>query len=917
MGLSVGTKLGPYEIVAPLGVGGMGEVYRATDTRLGREVALKVLPGDFLESEEGRTRFEREARALATLSHPNIAAVYAFEEIPGSPGSPSRHLLAMELLEGGTLREALAKGPLPLKKALDVGLQVAEGLAAAHGKGIVHRDIKPENVFVTKDGHVKILDFGLARHDVTRHDPADTRSPTLAAVSEKGVVLGTVAYMSPEQARGETVDFRSDQFSLGTVLYEMLTGKRPFVRDSAAQTMAAIIQDEPEPVTKLDPKLPAPVGWLVQRCLSKDKEERYSSTKDLAKELHNLRTHLSEAVSAANGALADEPRLRPRVPYWVLVLAAAVTLAVALGLYVGFRSSRTGPPPGSPLIVSLNFPVDAGPNVANPPALTPDGKTIVYVGLSYANQKIFVRRLDHDEIRPIPGTDGAWFPFLSPDGLEVGFFADRKLKKVALAGGSPVTLCDAPRSRGGNWGADGTIVFVPSATSGLWRIPASGGEPRKVTTPDAAKDERHYFPQFLPDGEHVLFAITDGRRTSRAAVVSLRTGEQRILIEDAAYPRYLPTGHLLFTRPGSLFAVPFSLSRLEVSGSPVPLLDDLVTNFSLSRHAEFAFSQEGTLVYVPALQLQRTLVWVDRKGAVERVPFPPGHYYSAGLSPDGGRLAVITAEKGGRRALLVGDLTRGTLSHSVAEGSIGFLVWAPDGKRIAFGFAPEGGELNHVFWQDADGSTPPERLTGQTTPRREDLWNSIAPDGFSPDGNLLLVDVINNAPDAADPGCHIFVLSLIGEKTLRPFLQTKFNEEGAHFSPDGRWVAYYSNDSGRHEVFVRPFPGPGPKWQISTEGGLFPLWSRSGRELFYRNGEKMMVVDVETKLTFRAGRPRALFEGRYIFGDSTYAVTPDGTRFLMIKEDPAESETTVGCVKNLKVILNWFEEVKRRVPGAK
>ena len=353
MTLAPATRLGPYEIVAPLGSGGMGEVYRARDTKLGREVALKVLPGDFLESEEGRARFEREARALAALSHPNIAAIYSFEENSG------RHLLVMELLEVDTLRQALAKGPLPLRKALDVGLQVAEGLAAAHGKGIVHRDVKPENVFLTKDGHAKLLDFGLARHDVARHDPADTRSPTLAAVSEKGVVVGTVAYMSPEQARGETVDFRSDQFSLGVVLYEMLTGKRPFGGASAAETLAAIIRDEPEPVTKLDPKLPALLGWIVQRCLSKDPAERYASTIDLAKELQSLRLHLSEAVSATDVPPGETHRLRRRVPVWALVPAVALT--AALGLFFGSRFLRIGSPSAPSLSLSLSFPVDAAP----------------------------------------------------------------------------------------------------------------------------------------------------------------------------------------------------------------------------------------------------------------------------------------------------------------------------------------------------------------------------------------------------------------------------------------------------------------------------------------------------------------------------------------------------------------------------
>ena len=907
MSLSVGTCLGPYEIVDPLGAGGMGEVYRAKDTRLGRDVAVKVLPEIVSNDPRALARFEQEAKAVAALSHPNILALFDV----GKESSVS--FVVMELLEGETLREVLAKGPLSLRKALDVGLQVAEGLAAAHGKGIVHRDVKPENVFLTRDGHAKLLDFGLARSRPVPAGRDETQSPTVDKLTSAGVVLGTVAYMSPEQARGETVDFRSDQFSLGIVLYEMLTGKRPFGGASAAETLAAIIREEPEPLTKLDPKLPALVGWIVQRCLSKDPEERYSSTKDLAKELQNLRTHLSEAVSAADVAPGEGPRLRRRVPYY-WTLAAVAALAAVLGLFAGIRFVRTGSPPASPLKFSLSFPGDAAPRTLehNPFALSPDGRTLVFEGDieggGGARSKLFVRRLDLDEIRPIPGTDGTSYftsPFMSPDGLEVGFFAEGKLKKVSLAGGSPITLCDAPDPRGGSWGADGTIVFAPSpTTSGLWRIPASGGEPRRVTNPDVAKGDNHGFPQILPDGEHVLCTLFSRNSPPRAAVVSLRTGEQRIVLEDARRSRYLPTGHLVFARPGTLLAVPFSLKRLETSGSPVPVLEGLVTNSNFTAAAEYAFSQEGTLVYSASRQLQRTLLWVDRKGAVERVPFPPGGYEEVALSPDGGRLAAITVDKGEKQALVFGDLARGTLSRSAAEGSFQRLAWAPDGKRVAFGFGP--GKGFQAFWQSADGSTPPECLTGEAPLRHDE------PTSFSPDGSLLLVEARNLAD--AISHWNIFALPLNGEKTLRPFLQTKFTEQAARFSPDGRWVVYLSNESGRDEVFVRPYPGPGGKWQISTEGGDEPCWSRSGRELFYWQGDsKMMVVDVETKPTFRAGRARTLFEGRYLSSNvNYYDVTRDGTRFLMIKEDPAESGPA-----QVKVVLNWFEEVKRRVPGAK
>ena len=901
MPLPSGTRLGPYEVLSPLGAGGMGEVYRARDTRLDRAVALKVLPEEFFENSGSIARFEREAKALAAVTHPNIAVIYSFEEVSG------RYLLVQELLEGESLRDLQVRGPVPLRKALDIALQAAEGLAAAHGKGIVHRDVKPENVFLTREGHAKILDFGLARSRPVPAGRDETQSPTVDKLTSEGVVLGTVAYMSPEQARGETVDFRSDQFSLGTVLYEMLIGKRPFGGASAAETLTAIIREEPEPVTKLDPKLPALLGWIVQRCLSKDPEERYSSTKDLAKELQNLRTHLSEAVGAASVAPGEGTRLRRRVAYWTL--AAAVALAAAVGLLAGVRFARSASRLASPLHFSLSFPVDAAPRTHehNPFALSPDGRTLVFEGGDASRWKLFVRRLDLDEIREIPGTDGtARFstPFISPDGLEVAFFADGKLKKVSLSGGSPTTLCDAPSPRGGSWGADGTIVFAPSVTmSGLWRIPASGGEPRRVTNPDVAKGDTHVFPEILPDGEHVLFTFFGKDLPGRAAVVSLRTGEERVVMEDAFRARYLPTGHLVFARPGTLLAIPFSLKRLETSGFPVPLLEGLVTNSNFTRAAEYAFSQEGTLVYAASRQLQRTLVWVDRKGAVEQVPFPPGGYASVALSPDGGRLATLTVDKNEKQALLFGDFARGTLSRSAAEGTFQGLAWAPDGKRVAFGLG-SGKVMINTFWQSADGSTPPERLSA--TPLAQDCPS------FSPDGSLLLVTVVT--PGDTGLKRNIFTLPIDGERTMRPFLQTKFSEGSARFSPDGRWVVYLSNESGRDEVFVRPYPGPGGKWQLSTGGGDEPLWSRSGRELFYWQGDnKMMVVDVETKPTFRAGRARTLFEGRYISqAVNFYDVTSDGTRFLMIKEDPAESGPA-----EVKVVLNWFEEVKRRVPGVK
>ena len=887
MGLAPGKRLGPYEVIAPLGAGGMGEVYRARDTKLARDVALKVLPDQLSYDPKALARFENEAKAVAALSHPHILAIHDFGRIDGVS------FAVTELLEGETLRALLQRGPLPVRRALEIAGQVADALAAAHEKGIVHRDVMPENVIVSKEGNVKLLDFGLARQSVLPSDSAFTNTPTGDLLTAAGAIVGTVAYMSPEQAQGLAVDHRSDQFSLGTVLYEMLTGKKPFRGASTAETLTSIIRDEPEPLETGAPNVPAPVRWLVERLLAKETGGRYAATQDLAQELISLRAHLSEAASATGVAPGETSRIRRQVPVWALPAVAA--LAALLGLFAGLRSARVGSSPAS-LRLAISFPVDAEPGTVNhnPFVLSPDGRTLVFSGT-----KLFVRRLDGDEIRAIPGTEGGYFfsPFISPDGLEIGFFSGGKLKKVSLAGGSPITLCDGG-SAGGSWGADGTIVFaraIPGKPPGLWRIPGSGGDARVVAASDAAKGQFFRFPQILPDGEHVLFVIKEGDGAMRAAVVSLRTGERRVVVEDASYARYLPTGHLVFTRPGSLFAVAFGLKRLETVGSPVPLLDDLVTNTDFSQAAAYTFSQEGTLVYAPRPRLQRTLVWVDRKGAVERVPLPPGGYHAVALSPDGGRLAAITHEKGETFSLMIGDLARGTFSRSKVEGKYQSLAWVPDGKRIAFGFGT-GGKNHAAFWQSADGSGLPERLTSEAGIEHE------VPSSFSPDGNLLLVTVGSGAR------AGVFALPIGGERTLQPVLPQPGGD--VQFSPDGRWMAYGA-DGG---IDVEPFPGTGPKWKISNEGASEFHWSRSGRELFYRNENKMMVVDIEMKSVFRSGRPRLLFEERYLdVGDqNAFDVSADGTRFLMIREDPAELGSA-----HANVVLNWFDEVKRRVPGAK
>ena len=680
----------------------------------------------------------------------------------------------------------------------------------------------------------------------------------------------------------------------------MLTARRAFGGDTEASVISAIMTGEPPPLSSLQPLTPPALDRLVRRCLAKDPDDRWQTAADVAEDLRGI----SQDAVATDSVLAVMPRRRRRL---VWTLAAGAALLLAVGLVAGLRFAHFGSTPASPLRLTLSFPAEEAlvTEDYNPLALSPDGKTLVYRGVTNSKRQLFLRRLDRNEIRPIPDTDWALAPFFSPDGLEVGFFdiMEGKLKKVALAGGGPTTLCAAPVPRGASWGPDGTIVFTPDMKSGLWRIPASGGEPRAVTRPDKAAVARHLFPQVLPDGDHVLFWIRDETRASRVAVVSLRTGEQRILVENAYDARYLPTGHLLFSRNGALFAVPFDLKRLAASGPPVMLLDDV---FRTNLGFEYAVSADGTLVYVPALVPRRTLVWVDRRGAAEPVPLlPPGGYGTVALSPDGGRVAAVIEEKGQATGLAVGDLARGTLSHSTAEGQFSSAIWAPDGTRLAVSFAPsrpgQAPELIGAFWQSTDLSTPPKRLTSESAHQEE------APTSFSPDGRWLLVYVSSFSDTSA--AHSLFVQELTGTRPFRPFLQGKAYYGNGRFSPDGQWVAYDSDESDASnfpEVFVRRFPGPGSKWQISSDGGMNPVWSRSGRELFYWNwkDDKLMAVDVETTPTFRAGRPRVLFPAHA----SDYDIAPDGLRFLMIQPDPAEFAGS-----HVNVVLNWFEEVRAKM----
>jgi eukaryotic-like serine/threonine-protein kinase len=890
MPLAAGSRLGPYEILAPLGAGGMGEVYRARDTRLGREVAIKVLPEALSADRDRLARFEQEARSASALNHPNIVTIHDVGQ------ADSTTYIAMELVEGKSVGELIAAGPIPARRLLALATQVAEGLAKAHGSGIVHRDLKPENLMVSDDGFVKILDFGLAKL-VADPTEALSKAPTMARPrTRSGTVLGTVGYMSPEQAAGQPLDFQSDQFSFGAILYEMATGKRAFQRETAVDTLSAILHDEPEPIASLAPRTPSPLRWIVERCLAKDSRERYASTVDLARELASVREHISE-LSGGEAALSPGTRPRKRELLALAAAAGALLLGVAAGLLLSGR--KTAPLEPRPLArLTMTFPAEVSPVLEQAPvfALSPDGSRLVYAGHGPQERRLYVRAMDRFEATPIPGTDGALGPFFSPDGQWVGFWADKKLKKVSLAGGQPLTICDAAFFRGASWGADGTILFSPGGQAALYKVPDRGGSPQAVTTLNPGKGEStHRWPRILPGGKAAIFtahAANANYDDAQIDVLMLQTGKRRTLVEGGADARYVPTGHLVYLRSGSLFAVPFDLERLAVTGSPVPVLDGMEF-FGPAGFAFFDFSTTGSFVYFPfdPTRLEAELVWVDRKGAATPLTESRRSYFHPRLSPDGRRLLVGVRRITGADVWTF-DLTRGSWDRLSSAGLNWNPVWSSDGERIAFASNQSG--VVSTLSMPIDRSSPPEQLT------KGRAWTS--PTSWSPDGKTLLIE-----EQPPSMGYDVSLLSLESGHPLRPFLSTPATETDAKFSPDGRWIAYQSDESGRDEVYVTPYPGPGGRSRVSTDGGSEPVWSRDGRELFFKSGGKMMSVAIETRPILR-GLQKPLFD---LTNLDEYDVAPDG-RFLFVR---TKGEAT--SPKSFSVVLNWFEDLQKRVAAGK
>jgi serine/threonine-protein kinase len=928
LALPAGSRLGPYEVLGLIGAGGMGEVYRARDTRLDRTVALKVLPEDLAADAERRARFEREARTIATLNHPHICTLHDIGEQRGEA------YLVMEHLAGETLAERLARGPLPLEQVLDLGAQIAEALGAAHRLGIVHRDLKPANVMLTKGG-AKLLDFGLAKlrsqEGVRLVADSSAAATRMREVTAAGTLVGTLPYMAPEQVEGREADARTDVWALGCLLYEMLTGQRAFDGATTGTLVGAILAKEPAPLVASQPVTPPALERLVKRCLAKDPDQRWDSAHDVAYELRWIAQAGEDAAAAR-----VEPRRR-RVRRVALVVAGGLVMA-ALGAGVMWRL-RPPAPTASVTHVSLHVgPADelnagaAGHSGAPGGARTaldwtPDGQALVFVGRRGGVQQLYVRRLDSSEARPLPNTERAQVPAVSADGRSVIFWARRAVKKVPLAGGPVVDLATGIMWPSGLACDDRGAVFVARGPLGIWTIPP-GGPPVAVTTVGDGELD-HGLPRLLPGGKVLLYTVRKrvwSWGDEEVVARTLATGATKVLLKDAADARYVPTGHLLFLRRGVLFAVPFDADRVEVRGAEVPMLDSVSQALTasatgdLTGAGQFAVAATGTLAWLssPATTLpELKVVTVDRHGQVAALPPPPRSYGGPlRISPDGRWLAVTIASLTAV-GLLVYDLDRGTLAPVVKEGEAGAMAWSPDGSRLAFAWLANGRHALAVA--PVDGMTPPVLLAA----------GNLDPTSWTPDGKQLVAvrdndDVVSVAVDQANT-------------SVRSVVQTSDAEDTPEFSPDGRWLAYVSNVSGRREVYVRPYPGPGPAEQVSLDGGLSPAWNPAGRELFFvslpdsAGRMSMMSADfvpgspppsgssrggpARTERP-RIGRPRPLFPAKEELGFASvgtrgYDVARDGQRFYVLQ---FQVPPPVPPVTHVGLIQNWFEELKAKVP---
>ncbi len=906
----IGLTIAQYRVIEKLGAGGMGEVFLAEDTKLDRKVALKFLPEHLALEGEVKARFLQEAKAAAAFTHPNVCSIHDVQEHDG------RMFIVMEYVDGQTLRDK--KDSLSITQIVEIGAQIADGLAAAHQQGIVHRDIKSENIMLRKDGIAQITDFGLAK-----------LRGVASRLTKEGSTLGTTGYMSPEQALGHDVDHRSDIFSLGVVLYELLTGQMPFTGAHEAAIMYEIVNVEAAPPSAVNPDLDPELDRILLECLQKEPDERYQSAREVAKDLRRFKrdsgrkrvSRISQSrvsasrapsrapsrVSQATRPDVDDPPVGHRLLAW-LPWAVSAVLALVL-IYVAFgRGSGIGaadvyrfsivPPTG------LGLAVEGGGNLA----VSPNGKYIVYAAVdSVQTPTLWLRPVDKLTAQQLPGTELAWYPFWSPDSRYVGFFTQNgKLKKIDVTGGPPVVLCDSESGRGGSWNKNGDIVFAPASVSGIWRVSAAGGVPTQVTQPDTTGERKtHRWPWFLPDGKHFLYYVRTGTGGAEKAddsihVASLDGSMDRVLFQSEGNAIYAKD-HLMFTRDGTLMARAFDPDALEYLGDPFPIAENVYFDAGFN-NAVFTASENGTVSYLTgAGTVVNQLLWYDRSGAVTDSLGDVGVYGNCQLSPDGKFFAVELEESNSaNNDIWVFDLERNVKTRLTFDPSGDMNpVWSPDGKSIYYSSSRAG---NYNIYRKSSSGAGDATAVYQS---KSSKW----PISTSKDGRTLIIYGLGDSGIGDD----IWSLPIdpeTGDATgeLTPFQQTEFDEDDAHISPDGRWLAFSSNETGRYEVYVRPFPGPGGKWQISNTGGDFSYWSGDGNTLYYIAADgSVMQVDVDgSGSSFRAGEPKRLFGTRALSTNSPWSVTADGERFIVVSLGVGESDNRID------VVTNWTDELDQR-----
>jgi len=898
--LQCGRRLGPYEVVGALGAGGMGEVYRAHDSRLGRDVAIKVLPQRFATDPVHLSRFEREARLLAALNHPHIAAIYGVEEVDGV------RALVLELVEGQTLAER-GRRRIPIADALEIGRQIADALEAAHERGIIHRDLKPANVKIAPDGAVKVLDLGLAKAVAAEFPEAESEETKKKPTTHEGAILGTVSYMSPEQTRGLPVDKRTDIWAFGCVLYEMLTGELAFAGRTTSDRIAAILDQEPR-WDRLPDSTPLGVRCLLRRCLEKEPKRRL-------RDIGEARIELENALAGAG----SEDAVRPRAGLMTRRAALAAVggaVAGAAGIGTIAMSRWRGALPRRLTRFAIAMPEGEFHRISfnDRVAISPDGSSIAFntnrQGAAVDAPSLYTRALRDLGSKRLEEAPSSASAFFSPDGRSLGFFMlkpSATLRRIALSGGPSSTLWPTGPYAGATWADDDTIYFAAYTPGGLLSIPAAGGKPRQFATTDTKRGERVLkYPCALPGGKALLVTVatedSESFDDAQILAISIPGGQRKVLVERGTHPRYSPSGHLVYARNGSLFAIRFDPDRLEVSGKPFAVLEGVL----MSRNtgvANFDVSASGDLAYIPGVAEGgvRTLAWVDRSGKPAPLELPAASYLHPRISPDARRLAIEI--EGSNHDIYVYDFVSGVLSNLSNNGVSHWPVWSPDGADIGYRSGPMG---NFRLWQvRADRSRPPERVKA--------VGSSQSAESFSPDGRVLAYTV-------SEPGSapRITIVPLHGDRTPRPLDHGSYAQGSPKFSPDGQWLAYCSNESGKPQVYVQAFPGPGAKIQVSSEGGTDPVWRRTGGELFYRNGDDMMAVSVSFGSSVTAGRPQRLWTGDYSHGmsascgpagptSSNYDVTADGQRFLMISDRDRHTPPS----REIVVALGWADELSR------